>query len=208
MAAINNMLRKYGSMDEIFGQKEYAQIPMAVVGIVMKFFQIVISIAVGMAAGCIPVVGYNVGAGRSDRVRQLFILLLKYEAILGLIALFIVELLPRQLIGIFGAANESVYYTEFAVKSFRIYLCMMVLATVNKGTFIFLQAVGKAKESTIISMMREIVFGVGFALILPRFFGLNGVLYSMPVSDILAFAIAFYFIIRTLKSLENEMIEE
>ena len=208
MAAINNMLRKYGSMDEIFGQKEYAQIPMAVVGIVMKFFQIVISIAVGMAAGCIPVVGYNVGAGRSDRVRQLFILLLKYEAILGLIALFIVELLPRQLIGIFGAANESVYYTEFAVKSFRIYLCMMALATVNKGTFIFLQAVGKAKESTIISMMREIVFGVGFALILPRFFGLNGVLYSMPVSDILAFAIAFYFIIRTLKSLENEMIEE
>ena len=208
MAAINNMLRKYGSMDEIFGQKEYAQIPMAVVGIVMKFFQIVISIAVGMAAGCIPVVGYNVGAGRSDRVRQLFILLLKYEAILGLIALFIVELLPRQLIGIFGAANESVYYTEFAVKSFRIYLCMMVLATVNKGTFIFLQAVGKAKESTIISMMREIVFGVGFALILPRFFGLNGVLYSMPVSDILAFAIALYFIIKTLKSLENEMIEE
>ncbi|MBO6115272.1 MAG: MATE family efflux transporter [Lachnospiraceae bacterium] len=204
MAAINNMLRKYGSMDEIFGQKEYAQIPMAVVGIVMKFFQIVISIAVGMAAGCIPVVGYNVGAGRSDRVRQLFILLLKYEAILGLIALFIVELLPRQLIGIFGAANESVYYTEFAVKSFRIYLCMMVLATVNKGTFIFLQAVGKAKESTIISMMREIVFGVGFALILPRFFGLNGVLYSMPVSDILAFAIALYFIIKTLKSLENE----
>ena len=208
MAAINNMLRKYGSMDEIFGQKEYAQIPMAVVGIVMKFFQIVISIAVGMAAGCIPVVGYNVGAGRSDRVRQLFILLLKYEAILGLIALFIVELIPRQLIGIFGAANESVYYTEFAVKSFRIYLCMMALATVNKGTFIFLQAVGKAKESTIISMMREIVFGVGFALILPRFFGLNGVLYSMPVSDILAFAIALYFIIKTLKSLENEMIEE
>ena len=208
MAAINNMLRKYGSMDEIFGQKEYAQIPMAVVGIVMKFFQIVISIAVGMAAGCIPVVGYNVGAGRNDRVRQLFMLLLKCEAILGFIALFIVELLPRQLIGIFGAANESVYYTEFAVKSFRIYLCMMVLATVNKGTFIFLQAVGKAKESTIISMMREIVFGVGFALILPRFFGLNGVLYSMPVSDILAFAIALYFIIKTLKSLENEMIEK
>nr|MCR5214475.1 hypothetical protein [Eubacterium sp.] len=151
-----------------------------------------------------PVVGYNVGAGRKDRVRELFLLLLKCEAILGMIALLIVELIPKQLIGIFGAANESVYYTDFAVKSFRIYLCMMVLATVNKGTFIFLQSVGKAKESTIISMMREIVFGVGFAILLPRFFGLDGVLYSMPVSDILAFVIAFYFITKTLKSLKSE----
>ena len=50
----------------------------------------------------------------------------------GAAALLVVELFPRQLIGIFGAANESVYYTAFAVKSFRIYLCMMVLATVNK----------------------------------------------------------------------------
>lgn len=71
MAAINNMIRKYGALDPVFGQTEYAQIPMAVVGIVMKFFQIVISISVGMAAGCIPIVGYNIGAGRKDRARAL-----------------------------------------------------------------------------------------------------------------------------------------
>ena len=65
MAAINNMLRKYGALDVVFGQEQYAQIPMAVVGIVMKFFQIVISIVVGMAAGCIPIVGYNMGAEKS-----------------------------------------------------------------------------------------------------------------------------------------------
>lgn len=64
MAAINNMLREYGALDAVFGQEQYAQIPMAVVGIVMKFFQIVISIVVGMAAGCIPVVGFNMGAGK------------------------------------------------------------------------------------------------------------------------------------------------
>lgn len=121
-----------------------------------------------------------------------------------IIGFLIVELIPKQLIGIFGAANESVYYTDFAVKSFRIYLCMMLLATVNKGTFIFLQSVGKAKESTIISMMREIVFGVGFAILLTRFFGLDGVLYFMPISDVLAFVIAFYFITKTLKSLKSE----
>jgi Na+-driven multidrug efflux pump len=109
--------------------------------------------------------------------------------------------MPEKLIGIFGAANESVYYTEFAVRSFRIYLCMMVLATVNKGTFIYLQSLGKALASTSISLIREIVFGVGFALLLPIFFGLDGVLYSMPVSDALTFIIAAFVIIRTLKEL-------
>ena len=203
MAAINNMIRKYGALDPVFGQAEYAQIPMAVVGIVMKFFQIVISIAVGTAAGCIPIVGYNIGAGRKDRVKSLFTRLLIVEAAVGTVALLIVELFPRQLINLFGAANESVYYTEFAIKSFRIYLCMMIFATVNKGTFIFLQSLGKAAASTAISLIREVVFGVGFALLLPRFFGLDGVLYSMPVSDILTFLIAAVIIVRTYRELEN-----
>lgn len=182
MAAINNMIQKYGALDPAFGQAQYAQIPMAVVGIVMKFFQIVISIAVGTAAGCIPIVGFNIGAGRKDRVKSLFTRLLLTEALVGAVALLIVELCPQQLINLFGAANESVYYTQFAIKSFRIYLCMMIFATVNKGTFIFLQSLGKALASTLISLVREVVFGVGFALLLPRFFGLDGVLYSMPVS--------------------------
>ena len=201
MAAINNMLRKYGALDPVFSQTEYAQIPMAVVGIVMKFFQIIISIAVGMAAGCIPIAGYNIGAGRKDRAKDLFLLLLKSEALTGLAALLIVELMPRQLIALFGAANESAYYTEFAVKSFRVYLCMMVLATVNKGTFIYLQAIGKAMASTLISLFREVVFGVGFALVLPVFFGLDGVLYSMPVSDFLTFLITVFVVKMTLHEL-------
>ena len=72
MAAINNMIRKYGALDPTFGQTQYAQIPMAVVGIVMKFFQIAISTVVGMAAGCILIVGYNIGAGRKDRATRSF----------------------------------------------------------------------------------------------------------------------------------------
>ena len=203
MAAINNMIRKYGAMDEIFGQTQYAQIPMAVVGIVMKFFQIVISVAVGMAAGCIPIVGYNVGAGRKDRAKTLFSELLIMEAVVGAVALVIVECFPRQLIAVFGAANESTYYTDFAIKSFRIYLCLMPLATVNKATFIYLQSLGKAITSTALSMVREVVFGVGFALILPISFGLNGVLYSMPVSDILTFIISLIVIVYTYKSLKS-----
>lgn len=204
MAAINNMIRKYGAMDAVFGQEQYAQIPMAVVGIVMKFFQIVISIVVGMAAGCIPIVGFNMGAGLKSRVKQLFTKLLIAEAIVGAVALIIVEFFPNALIQIFGAANESAYYTDFAVKAFRIYLCMMIFACVNKAAFIFLQAMGKAVASTMLSMVREIVFGVGFALILPIFFGLDGVLYSMPFSDILTAVISAIVIIRTYKQLSFE----
>ena len=208
MAAINNMLRKYGAADEIFGQPQYAQIPMAVVGIVMKFFQIVISIVVGIAAGCIPIVGFNMGAEKKDRVRQLFSILLGMEAAVGAIAFILAEFFPRQLILIFGAANESTYYTEFAVRAFRIYLCMVVLACINKACFIFLQALGKAAASTALSMVREVVFGVGFALILPIFFGLDGVLYSMPVSDILTFVAALFLILRTYRELNTRGVEK
>ena len=204
MAAINNMLRKYGAQDTIFKQEQYAQIPMEEVGIVMKFFQIVISIVVGMAAGCIPIIGYNMGAEKKLRVKELFTKLLVAEALVGAVALVLAEGFPHQLIAIFGAKNESVYYTEFAIKAFRIYLCMMILACVNKACFIFLQAVGKALSSPMLSMFREVVFGVGFALLLPVFFGLDGVLYSMPVSDILTFIISAIIIVKTYKELNTK----
>ncbi len=120
---------------------------------------------------------------------------------MGAAALVLAEGFPRQLIALFGAANESAYYTEFAVKAFRVYLCLMVPACVNKACFIFLQAVGRALASTLLSMFREVVFGVGFALLLPHFFGLDGVLYSMPVSDVLTFAVSAVVIARTCRIL-------
>ena len=156
---------------------------------------------VGMAAGCIPIVGYNMGAEKTMRVRELFTRLLISEALVGAVALILAEGFPHQLIAIFGASNESSYYTDFAVKAFRTYLCMMIFACVNKACFIFLQAVGKALTSTMLSMFREVVFGVGFALLLPVFFGLDGVLYSMPVSDILTFIISAVIIIKTYHEL-------
>ncbi len=203
MAAVQNMVTKYGAQDSVFGQAEYAQIPLAVLGIVMKFFQIAISISVGLAAGCIPVVGYNIGAGRRDRAKDLFTMMLGWEAAVGLIALLIVELLPRQLIGIFGADNESAYYTAFAIRCFRIYLCMMVLAMVNKGTFIYLQALGKAGPSMILSLVREIIFGVFLPILLPRFFGLDGVLYSFPTADVLTFILTVVVITRVYRELSQ-----
>lgn len=204
MAAVQNMVTRYGALDSVFGQAEYAQIPLAVLGIVMKFFQVAISISVGLAAGCIPVVGYNIGAGRKDRAKRLFTMLLGWEAAVGLIALLIVDLMPRQLIAIFGAGNESAYYTAFAVRCFRIYLCMMVPAMVNKGTFIYLQALGKAGPSMLLSMVREIIFGVFLPILLPRFFGLDGVLYSFPTADILTFLLTLVVILKVYRELSTE----
>ena len=148
-------------------------------------------------------VGYNIGAKRKDRAKMLFTYLLIAEAVVGGIALIIVECFPLQIANLFGAANESAYYTDFAVKCFRIYLCMMILATVNKGTFIYLQALGKAAVSTVISLTREIIFGVFLPILMPIFMGLDGLLWSFPVADILTFVIAAIFIWRTYKELSD-----
>ena len=132
MAATLNVAVKFGAMDEIFGQPEYSQVPTAVIGIVMKFFQIIISIAAGLAAGCIPIAGYNIGAKRNDRVVEMMKRLMAVEALVGLAATVIFLLFPHQLIQLFGAENESVYYTQFAVWYIRAQLCLLPLACMNK----------------------------------------------------------------------------
>ena len=203
MAAVQNMCMKYGAKDPIFGLPEYAQIPLAVLGIVMKFFQIAVSVAIGMAAGCIPIAGYNIGAKKKERVKALFTRLLVAECIVGAVALVIVEVFPLQIAMLFGSANESAYYADFTVKCFRIYLCLMPLATLNKGTFIYLQALGKAFASTAVSLTREIIFGVSFPIILPIFFGLDGLLWSFPAADLLTFIIALFFIRQTYRELAD-----
>ena len=94
---------------------------------------------------------------------------------------------------LFGAANESAYYTDFTVKCFRMYLCLMPLATLNKGTFIYLQALGKAFASTAVSL----------PILLPVFFGLDGLLWSFPAADLLTFLIALFFIRQTYLELKK-----
>ena len=153
MAAINNMLRKYGAADEIFGQEQYAQIPMAVVGIVMKFFQIVISVVVGMAAGVFPLSAIIWGKKKSA-CHRLFIRLLIAEAVVELSRLFWRRRFLLSLLPFFGAKNESSYYTDFAVRAFRIYLCMMIPACVNKPALFFCGG-GQSLSSILLSMLRE-----------------------------------------------------
>lgn len=201
MAATNNMLRVYGALDPVYGLAENSYIPLAVLGIVMKVFQIVISVVVGLAAGCIPVVGYNIGAGRNDRARGIFARLLGAETAIGAAAFILVMFFPRQLIGVFGTGGEL--YTAFAVRTFRVYLCMIVLACVNKATFIFLQSLGKPWTSAFLSLFREVILAVPLVILLPRFFGLDGILYSMPAADIVTFAASAVVIAKTWRALSE-----
>ena len=203
VASVNIMIQKYGALDEIFGRPEYSQIPMAVIGIVMKFFQIVISIVVGLSASCTPIVGFNVGAERPDRVKNLFSLLLTCEFTIGCAAFVIVEFFPAAIAELFGASGESVHYANFTVRCFRIYLCMIILACVNKAAFIFIQAMGRPYISAGLSMFREIILGSGLTIIMPIFMGLDGVLWSMPASDVLTFAVSVCVIIMIYKELSS-----
>ena len=170
--------------------------------VVFPLTVVALAIAVMVGDGCCAFV--SMALGRSDRQRACRsvgnAVVLTVAASLVLTAVYLI--FADGIIAMFGGTNESVYYTDFAVRAFRVYLCMTVLACVNKACFIFLQAVGKALASTMLSMFREVVFGVGFALLLPVFLGLDGALWSMPVSDVLTFIISAVIIVKTYRDLE------
>ena len=205
MAAVNNVLNIYGAQDPIFSQEEYAQIPLAVVGLVFKFFQIIVSVAIGLTAGSVPIIGYNRGASRNDRLLTLLGKIIKWEVIVGVIAFVIFEGFATPITWLFGAANESVSYQDFAVTCIRLFLSMVIISCVNKGIMIFLQGMGKAAQSTTISIIREIIGGVGLPILLPLLFGFDGILYFMPLAEILTFIFALIFVLQLRKELKGGM---
>ena len=205
MAAVNNVLKIYGATDPIFCQEEYAQIPLAVVGLVFKFFQIIVSVAIGLTAGCVPIIGYNRGAGKYDRLYELLKKILMAEIAVGIVAFVIFEGFARPITYLFGAANESIYYQDFAITCIRLFLSMVILTCVNKGIMIFLQGMGKAAQSTTISVIREIIGGVGLAILLPVLFGFDGILFFMPAAEILTFIFSLIFILQMRKELKAGM---
>lgn len=204
MAAANTSLVRCTLSDPIYSSPDLVSIPMAAFGIVMKFFQIAISISIGLAAGLIPVIGYDMGSKNYQRVLEIFRYILAFEFVIGLICLAAVELFPVQLISLFGAANESQYYTDFAVRCFREYLCLLPLSMVNKGIFIFLQAMGKSWQSAFLSFFREVVLGAGLVTLMPVFMGMSGILWSMPASEVITGILCLLFCLRIIGSLKSK----
>jgi Na+-driven multidrug efflux pump len=194
MAVMNNTLVSYGA------QSKYgADIPLTVVGIVMKVFQIVVSIVVGIAAGAQPIVGYNYGAGKLDRVKELFRKMMIAEICVGIIGMICFECFPLQIIGIFGSGDAL--YQEFAALTFRIYLGTIIFCCVQKACSIFLQSLGKPVLSTSLALLRDFVLSVPAILLLPRAFGIIGPLFSSPIADVISVIVTIIIMRKVMKQL-------
>lgn len=200
MGVMNNTLVTYGALS-----KYGADIPLTVVGIVMKVFQIVISVVVGIAAGSQPIVGYNYGAGKYERVKQIYKTMMMVEGIVGLIALICFEFFPIQITSIFG--SEDGLYNEFAVLSFRIYMCSIILCCVQKATSIFLQSLGKPVMSMALSLLRDFVLSVPLIMLLPRTFGVTGSLYSAPIADVITIFAVIAMVVYVFRQLAKQQIQ-
>ena len=201
MGVMNNVLVTYGARS-----KYGADIPLTVVGIVMKVFQIVISVCIGIAAGSQPIIGYNYGAGEYKRVKELFITIVKAEAIVGAVALVLFETFPLQITAIFG--SEDGLYNEFAVKAFRIFLSMIIFTCIQKSVSVFLQAIGKPSMAMGLSLLRDFILSVPLAIVLPMFFGVEGALYSAPIADVGTLIAVVIMSATTLKELNKKISEE
>jgi Na+-driven multidrug efflux pump len=197
MAAMNNVLVHYGALSR-FGE----DIPMTVVGIVMKVFQIVVAFVVGIAAGAQPIVGYNYGAGNIHRVKQIYGKILLAESAVGLVALLCFQFIPVQIISIFGSGDAL--YNEFAVLSFRILLGGILFGCIQKCSSIFLQSLGKPVLSTTLSVSRDFLLAVPLSLLLPIRFGVIGALYSGLVADIIVFVITVIIMRHVMKTTLRE----
>ena len=196
MAFENNLLGKYGAESE-FG----SEIPITVLGIVMKISQILNSIIIGIASGAQPIFGYNYGAQNYDRVRKTLKYVLGLSLIVSTIAFLLFQLIPDKLILIFGSGNEL--YIEFACYAFRTYLMLCICNGIQIPAGIFFQAIGKGVKSAIISLSRQIVFLIPAMVVFVATFGIHGILYAGPFADGLAFVIAGILLILQVRKFKK-----
>ncbi len=185
----NNLLGKYGKESK-FG----AEIPITVLGIVMKINQILNSIIVGIAAGSQPIFGYNYGAQKYDRVKETLKIVLRYSLIISTIAFILFQTIPDKLILIFGSGDAN--YMEFACLAFRTYLLLCICNGVQIPSGIFFQAIGKSAKSVILSLSRQILILIPAMIILSSSYGIMGVLSAGPVADGIAFVLAVVLLLR------------
>lgn len=200
MALTNNLLAKYGAQS-VYG----AEIPLTATGIVMKVNQIMIAILLGIATGTQPIIGYNYGAKSYHRVKKALEISLIASEIVSVAAFLIFQFAPMSVVSLFG--SEEGLYNEFAVKAFRIFLMLCPLTGFQTIAAVYLQAVGKPVKSAILSLACQIIFFVPTALILPIFLGVEGVLWTGPVADGLAFLLSLAFLLYERNHLKRGHLE-
>ena len=205
IAVNNNLLSKYGygtfaSTGEAFG----SVIPLAVVGIVMKVFGIVISIVIGISLGGQPIIGFNMGAGNAARVKETANVILRLVLAIGVIVFLIFEFLPDLVISIFGKGN-SPEYIEYARLCVRIFLSGIIMTCFIKSSSIILQSIGKSGKSTVLALLRDVIVFVPASIILATVSkNIVTMLWSALISDAVSFVVAVIFLRVEMKKMEKQ----
>lgn len=196
-----NMLAEYGA-DSPYGIND----PQAIVGVVMKIFTIVINVVVGIAAGSQPIVGYNYGAKKYDRVKKTYFIVLISSCVVCLIATILFQSIPVQLISIFGSntSNKELYF-EFGEKTIRIYLMLILFTGIQKLSSIFLQSISSSVKAAVLSLIRDVISFVPLTILLPMAMGIDGILYAAPISDAIALIFTFVFVFTEFKKMNKEI---
>ena len=197
LVTTNNLLKIYGK-NSIYG----SDIPIAVFGIVMKINVIFIAIVLGLVQGAQPIFGFNYGAKNYHRVRETMRLLLKVTFSIATILFIIFQVFPKQIISLFGEGDKL--YFEFATKYMRIFLALISLNSIQISTATFFPAIGKAIKGAIVSLTKQLIVLFPLLLTLPRFFGVKGVIYATPLTDLIAFTVAIIFLINEFKHMPEK----
>lgn len=177
--AMNNLLKHYGALS-VYGES----IPIAVSGIVMKVNQITFSIVIGLGQGAQPIISFNYGAEKYDRVRKAFRSAITVGAAVAVAAFILFQLFPREIISAFGTGTEE--YFDFGVKFFRVFLFFTWLNCLQPIASTFFTSIGKSVKGAFLSLTRQILFLLPPMIVLPIFMGIDGILYSGPLADLLS----------------------
>lgn len=183
---MNNVLIRYGAKSS-YG----SDIPLACAGIITKINMIFFSINIGISQGLQPIVSYNYGAEKFDRVKEAYLKAAISATIISTISFLCFQMFPRQIIGIFGSESEA--YFRFAEKFFRIFLFCTFINGLQPITANFFTAIGKANRGIFLSLTRQVIFLLPLMIILPIFFGIEGVMFSAPIADGFAAVCAISF---------------
>ena len=195
---LNNMLATYGALS-VYG----ADIPLAVSGVAQKTSMIMVSFAVGIAQGCQPIWGFNLGAKKYDRVKGAYWRAFAAAFAVGVIFFAALQLFPRQIISIFGTGSDL--YFEFAEKYLKIFMMLVFFQNIQPITVNYFSATGNHRQGLIVSLSRQGLFLIPLLVILPKFFGINGILAASPISDAMAFMLSVSMVLVSFRKFkENE----
>ncbi|MDE7104476.1 MAG: MATE family efflux transporter [Ruminococcus sp.] len=200
---LNNSLKHYGNLSE-YGESE----PLACAGIIMKVNMIVFSVVIGLAQGTQPIESYNYGAKKYDRVKKAYNLALITGGIISVISFILFQIFPRQILSLFGTGTET--YFKFGVRFFRIFLFFTWINCIQPISSTFFTSIGKPIKGIFLSLTRQILFFIPILLILPLFFGIDGIIYTGPVADLLSAIFAIIMTVyefKLMKDMNNSQTE-